>query len=80
MREGPENRVERIVSDLLHGKRLRLRAGDADEKEAITAAARLVAAGQGVQRMHPVVRKRMAGAPATAPPGGGLPPRAARAP
>jgi len=67
MREEPESRVERIVSDLLRGKRLRLRAGDADEKEAITAAARLVAAGQGVQRMHPAFRKRMAEALETAP-------------
>ena len=38
MGEGPENRVERIVSDLLRGKRLRLRGGDAEEKAAITAA------------------------------------------
>ena len=77
MPEGPENRVERIVSDLLHGKRLRLRAGDAHEKEAITAAARLAAAGQGVQRMHPAFRKRMAEALETAPRGGWLTRRAA---
>ena len=60
MPDGPENRVERIVSDLLHGRRLRLRGGDAEEKDAIIAAARLAAAGQGVQRMHPAFRKRMA--------------------
>ena len=30
----PENRVDRIVSDLLHGRRLRLRGGDAEEKAA----------------------------------------------
>jgi nitrite reductase/ring-hydroxylating ferredoxin subunit len=77
MGEGPENRVERIVSDLLRGKRLRLRGGDADEKEAITAAARLVAAGQGVQRMHPAFRKRMAQALEAAPSGGWLTRRAA---
>ena len=77
MREGSENRVERIVSDLLRGRRLRLRGGDADEKEAITAAARLVAAGQGVQRMHPAFRKRMAQALETAPSGGWLTRRAA---
>lgn len=77
MREGPENRVERIVSDLLHGRRLRLRGGDADEKEAITAAARLVAAGQGVQRMHPAFRKRMAQAFETAPRGSWITRRAA---
>jgi nitrite reductase/ring-hydroxylating ferredoxin subunit len=77
MGEGPENRVERIVSDLLRGKRLRLRAGDAEEKEAITAAARLVGAGQGVQRMHPAFRKRMAQALEAAPSGGWLTRRAA---
>jgi nitrite reductase/ring-hydroxylating ferredoxin subunit len=77
MGEGPENRVERIVSDLLRGKRLRLRGGDADEKEAITAAARLVAAGQGVQRMHPAFRKRMAQALESAPSGGWVTRRAA---
>ncbi len=77
MRKGPENRVDRIVSDLLRGRRLRLRGGDADEKEAITAAARLVAAGQGVQRMHPAFRKRMAQALETAPRGGWLTRRAA---
>lgn len=77
MAEGPENRVERIVSDLLRGRRLRLRGGDADEKEAITAAARLVAAGQGVQRMHPAFRKRMAQALEVAPSGGWLTRRAA---
>jgi len=47
MPEKPENRVERIVSDLLRGRRLRLRAGDAEEKEAITAAARFAAALAG---------------------------------
>lgn len=77
MSERSENRVDRIVSDLLRGRRLRLRGGDADEKEAITAAARLVAAGQGVQRMHPAFRKRMAQALETAPNGGWLTRRAA---
>jgi nitrite reductase/ring-hydroxylating ferredoxin subunit len=77
MGERPENRVERIVSDLLHGRRLRLRGADADEKEAVTAAARLVAAGQGVQRMHPAFRKRMAQALEVAPSGGWLTRRAA---
>jgi nitrite reductase/ring-hydroxylating ferredoxin subunit len=77
MGEKPENRVDRIVGDLLRGRRLRLRGGDADEKGAITAAARLVAAGQGVQRMHPAFRKRMAQALETAPKGGWLTRRAA---
>jgi nitrite reductase/ring-hydroxylating ferredoxin subunit len=55
----PEDRVDKIVSDLLHGRRLRLRGGDAEEKAAITAAARLAAAQQGPQRMHPAFRKRL---------------------
>jgi len=55
-----ENRIDRIVSDLLKGRRLKLRGGDAEEKAAITAAARLAAARQGPQRMHPAFRKRLA--------------------
>jgi nitrite reductase/ring-hydroxylating ferredoxin subunit len=55
-----ENRIEQIVSDLLQGRRLKLRGGDAEEKEAITAAARLAAARQGPQRMDPAFRKRLA--------------------
>jgi nitrite reductase/ring-hydroxylating ferredoxin subunit len=55
----PENRVEKIVSDLLHGRRLRLRGGDAEEKAAITAAARLGGVRQGPQRMYPAFRKRL---------------------
>jgi cytochrome b6-f complex iron-sulfur subunit len=55
-----ENRVDKIVSDLLHGRRLKLRGGDAEEKAAITAAARLAAARQGPQRMSPAFRKRLA--------------------
>jgi nitrite reductase/ring-hydroxylating ferredoxin subunit len=54
-----EDRVDKIVADLLHGRRLRLRGGDAEEKAAITAAARLVAARQGPQRMNPAFRKRL---------------------
>jgi nitrite reductase/ring-hydroxylating ferredoxin subunit len=69
MNEKPENRVDRIVSDLLRGRRLRLRGGDADEKEAIIAAARLVAAGQGPQHMHPAFRKQLAAALESAPKG-----------
>jgi nitrite reductase/ring-hydroxylating ferredoxin subunit len=56
----PENRIDKIVSDLLRGKRLKLRGGDAEEKAAITAAARLAGARQGAQRMHPAFRKRLA--------------------
>jgi nitrite reductase/ring-hydroxylating ferredoxin subunit len=60
MPEQPENRIEQIVDDLLHGRRLRLKAGDAEEKEAIIAAARLAAARSGPQRMSPVFRRRLA--------------------
>lgn len=59
MNRKPENRIEQIVSDLLHGRRLKLRGGDAEEKAAITAAARLAGARQGPQRMHPAFRKRL---------------------
>jgi Rieske Fe-S protein len=77
MGEGPENRVERIVNDLLRGRRLRLRGGDAEEKEAIIAAARLTAAGQGAPHMHPAFRKRLGQAIDSAPGSGWLTRRAA---
>ncbi|TAN32339.1 Rieske (2Fe-2S) protein [bacterium] len=62
-----ENRVDQIVSDLLHGRRLKLRGGDAEEKAAITAAARLAAARQGPQRMRPAFRRRLAQSLGSAP-------------
>src|SRR3989442_13062924 len=77
MPEQPENRVERIVNDLLRGRRLRLRGGDAEEKEAITAAARLAAARQGPQRMHPAFRRELAEKLRLAPEGTWLTRRAA---
>src|ERR1044072_8077854 len=56
----PENRVEKIIADLLRGRRLKLRGGDAEEKAAIIAAApRPAGARQGPQRMHPAFRKRL---------------------
>jgi len=61
MGEKPENRLERIVSDLMHGRRLKLRAKDAEEKEAIIMAARLAAARSGPQRMSPAFRQKLAG-------------------
>ena len=63
----PEDRVEKIVADLLRGRRLKLRGGDAEDKEAITAAARLAGTRQGPQRMHPTFRKRLAKALEQAP-------------
>lgn len=77
MPDEPENRVDRIVTDLLRGRRLRLRGGDADEKEAITVAVRLAAARQGPQRMSPAFRKRLAEALESAPKEGWLTRRAA---
>jgi Rieske Fe-S protein len=77
MGEKPENRVERIINDLRRGRRLRLRGGDAEEKDAIIAAARLIAAGQGTQRMHPAFRKRLAQSLDAAPRDGWLTRRAA---
>jgi nitrite reductase/ring-hydroxylating ferredoxin subunit len=67
MSKKPEDRVNKIVSDLLRGRRLKLRGSDAEEKEAITAAARLAAARTGPQRMRPEFRKRLAHALAEAP-------------
>ena len=60
MNRKPEDRLERIIRDLLKGRRLKLRGGDADEKEAITTAARLAGARQGPQRMHPAFRTQLA--------------------
>jgi nitrite reductase/ring-hydroxylating ferredoxin subunit len=54
-----EKRVDKIVADLLRGRRLKLRAGDAEEKEAITTAARLAGTRHGPQRMRPEFRKRL---------------------
>ncbi len=77
MPESPEHRVERIVSALMRGGRLKLRGGDAEEKEAIIAAARLAAARQGPQRMNPAFRQRLARELEAAPRDGWLTRRAA---
>jgi cytochrome b6-f complex iron-sulfur subunit len=77
MSRGPENRVERIVADLLRGRRLKLRGGDAEEKEAITAAARLAGTRQGPQRMRPEFRRRLQRELEAAQPDGWLTRRAA---
>ena len=63
----PENRVDKIVSDLLRGRRLKLRGGDAEEKAAITTAARLAGSRTGPQRMRPEFRKSLAKALEQAP-------------
>lgn len=59
MGERPEDRLERIVRDLLRGRRLKLRGGDAEDKAAIIMAARLAASRQGPQRMTPAFRQRL---------------------
>jgi nitrite reductase/ring-hydroxylating ferredoxin subunit len=56
----PEDRLERIISDLLKGRRLKLRGGDAEEKDAITTAARLAGTRRGPQRMQSAFRKQLA--------------------
>jgi nitrite reductase/ring-hydroxylating ferredoxin subunit len=56
----PEDRLERIVNDLLKGRRLKLRGGDAEDKDAITTAARLAGTRKGPQRMHSAFRKQLA--------------------
>ena len=56
----PENRVDKLISDLLRGRRLKLRGGDAEEKAAITTAARLAGARLGPQRMTPAFRQQLA--------------------
>jgi nitrite reductase/ring-hydroxylating ferredoxin subunit len=57
-----ENRIDKIVTDLLRGRRLKLRGGDAEEKEAITMAARLAGARHGPERMSPAFRRNLAAA------------------
>lgn len=59
MNRKPEDRLEQIISDLLHGRRLKLKGTDADEKAAIAAAARIAGARHGPQRMHAGFRKRL---------------------
>ena len=77
MGDNRETRVDQIVNELLRGRRLKLRGGDAEEKEAIIMAARLAAARQGPQRMSPAFRQRLARALETAPRGGWMTRRAA---
>ena len=77
MSDQGENRIERIVNDLLRGRRLNLRAGDAEEKEAIIMAARLAAGRQGPQRMAPSFRQKLARQLESAPTEGWLTRRAA---
>lgn len=62
MPEEPSDRIDRIVSDLLKGKRLKVGPGDAAERKAILAAARLAASREGYPRMSPALRRRIGAA------------------
>jgi nitrite reductase/ring-hydroxylating ferredoxin subunit len=72
-----ENRVDQVVSDLLRGRRLKLRGGDAEDRDAIIMAARLAAARQASPRMSPAFRQRLARALEAVPREGWLTRRAA---
>jgi nitrite reductase/ring-hydroxylating ferredoxin subunit len=60
MGKTPEERVDRVVGDLLKDRPLRLRPGDEAEKEAIVAAAQLAGARDAHQHMSPSFRRRLA--------------------
>ena len=60
MTQKPEDRVDRVVTDLLRGRPLALRGGDAEERQALIAAARLTAARHAPHRMSPTFRRRLA--------------------
>ena len=77
MSNKPEDRVEKIIADLLRGRRLKLRGSDAEEKEAITAAARLAGARHGPERMRPEFRRALAAQVAATPRDGFMTRRAA---
>ena len=53
-------RLDRIVSDLLKGRRLRLGPRDSADRKAILAAVQLAAAREGYPRMSPALRRRLA--------------------
>ena len=58
----PEERPDRlnaVVQDLLKGKRLRVGPADADQRDAILAAARLAGSRDGYPSMSPAFRKRL---------------------
>jgi nitrite reductase/ring-hydroxylating ferredoxin subunit len=53
------DRIDRLVEDLLRGRRLRLGAAEAAEREAVMAAAELAAAREGYPRMSSAFRRRL---------------------
>ena len=62
-----EDRMDRIVEDLLHGRRLKLGGDDAADRDAVMVAASLAAGREGHPRMSPVLRRRLAALLAGAP-------------
>lgn len=58
--ETSADRVDRIVSDLLAGRRLRVGPGDAADAASVMAAARLAAARAPYPRLSPAFRRRLA--------------------
>lgn len=60
--ESPERteRVDRLVGDLLAGRRLAVRPRDAQDRDAILAAARLAGAREVYPRMSPTFRRKLA--------------------
>jgi nitrite reductase/ring-hydroxylating ferredoxin subunit len=52
-------RIDRVINDLLRGRRLGISPADAGEKEAIMAAATLVAAKESYPHMSPRFRRRL---------------------
>jgi nitrite reductase/ring-hydroxylating ferredoxin subunit len=53
-------RIDRLVSGLLSGKRLRARSGDAEERETIRMASQLAGSREGYPRMSAAFRERLA--------------------
>jgi|SRR5438270_559546 len=53
------DRIDRLVEDLLRGRRLRATGADAAEREAIMAAAELAAAREGYPRMSSAFRRKL---------------------
>jgi len=59
MFEDVSARIDRLVEDLLRGRRLRATNRDAGDREAIMTAAELAAAREGYPRMSPAFRRRL---------------------
>src|SRR5258708_29664415 len=58
-RPGRAQRVDRVVRDLLAGRRLKVGPTDAQDRDAILAAAQLAGARESYPRMSPAFRRRL---------------------